>query len=105
MNTTPSPEPNPDDGHAATISQLVVLHARLDALNAIVEVLTSKQQMPLDVVRDTQQKIYAASLQKRLEQIEGLSPEAAARIDQRGDMPSIDPDLMKHLKFGWNGES
>ena len=105
MSTPPEPEPPVTSKDvAALISQIVSLHSRLDALNAIVEVMAERHKWPIDLLRKKQHEIYSASLQKRLEQIEGLDPEAAAQIDQRGQMPAIDPDLMNDLRFGWKGD-
>ena len=97
MSNTPEPS---DDTLAAVISQNIGLQARIDALNAMVEVLASRSGVNLQVFRATSEKIRAASYQKRLERIEDQSPEASAKIDQREDMPSIDPDLMNDLRSG-----
>ena len=102
---TPEPEPPVTSKDvAALISQIVSLQARLDALNAIVEVMAERHKWPLDLMRQKQHEIYAACLQKRLEQIEDVDPEAAAQIDQRGDTPAIDPDLLRDLRQGWKGD-
>lgn len=110
MSTTPpqpnpSPEPASSEDVLALLSHIVSLQARFDALNAMVEVLASKQKIPLDVFRAKMKEIYSVCHQKRLEPIEDVDPAAAAKIDQRGDRPEIDPDLLGDFFFGDGGKS
>lgn len=86
------------------ISHIVSLQARVDALNAMVEVLASREKIPLELFRSTTKKIYDTCLQKRLEPIEEIDQGAAAKLDPRGDTPDIDPDLLRDLRQGWKGD-
>ena len=95
----PKNEPASSEDFLALISHIVSLQARCDALNAMVEVLASREKIPLAQFREKMKEIYVTSYQKRLEPIEDSDPAAAAKIDQRGDMPALDPDLLKDLFF------
>ena len=105
MSTPPEPEqPVSAKDVEVLISHIVSLQARLDALNAMVEVMASHQKMPLSLFRSSMKKIYDTCLQKRLEPIEEIDQAGAAKLDPRGDTPDIDPDLLRDLRQGWKGE-
>ena len=77
--------------------QIISLHARIDALSTIIEVLArnaglshEKLHHILDMVRET-------SIQKRLEKIETLSPAQACDLDFTRDLSKIDQSLLDEL--------
>ena len=105
MSTPPEPEdPVTSKDVEVLISHILSLQARLDALNAMVEVMASRQKLPLSLFRSTMKQIYDTCLQKRLEPIEDVDQAAAAKLDPRGDAPDIDPDLLENLRQGWKGD-
>lgn len=88
-----------------TMAHNIRLQARVDALTALVTLLARNAGAAPEAVNKTLRNVEAAALQKRLEAVENQSPELAAEIDPRGDMPDIDLSLLERLKFDEDGQS
>jgi hypothetical protein len=88
-----------DKIHAALVSQIVALQARVDGLQALVEILALNAGSDRQKVKATLKTVTESSHQVRLDRIEDLSPTAAALIDQREDIDELDLDLIDELGF------
>ena len=83
----------------ALSTRVLELHARCDALSALVLLLAQKQGAKPEEVQKTLEKVRATSLQKRLEGIEKGHPGWAATLDDRDqdEIGLVDLNLLSHL--------
>jgi hypothetical protein len=88
-----------DENFSAILSQMVRLQSRVDALTAIMELLALRCGSTRDQFRSAVKSLTDACIQKRLEKIEDRAPRMAAKIDQREDIPDIDPEILRYLRF------
>jgi len=78
------------------VSKTMRLEARCDALGIAVGLVAKKAQLPEEKVLKMIDHLTEASFQKRLERAEGVSPELAAEIDYRPELPEL-PDEFLNL--------
>lgn len=84
---------------AATTSHILNLQARCDALEAMVTVLGMHLGAERKDIRDQMEIIYATAHHKRLESVEDVDPEIAAKLPNQPDLGLVDIDLLKRLRF------
>jgi hypothetical protein len=84
---------------AALVFHIINLQARIDAVTAIVASLAIGHGSTHDKFYSALKTVIDASVQKRLEQMEGQNPGEAALIDLRKEIPDIDQKFLDELKF------
>jgi len=80
--------------------QIYILHARIDAITTLGEILASKAGISRDKYYSALETIRETSVQKYLEKIEGQSPIMACRLDFPRDLTKIDQSLLDELQDG-----
>lgn len=95
---TPNETPAPSPRELALYTTILHLQARLDSLTSILEILALNAGSSREEFRDGRRTIYAASLQKRLDQLEDQDPGLATLLDTRPDASELDFDLLDHLR-------
>lgn len=92
-------EENEAKEKAALIFQIINLQARIDALDALVQILAVGHGSNTEQFQAAHKKTVDAFVQKRLEKLENQSPAEAASIDLRKEAPDIDQSFLDALKF------
>jgi hypothetical protein len=78
---------------------IVELHARCDALAALVLAMGRELGGDADKLNAVLETVRATSVQKYLEKIEARDPKMSAILDERFDLATVDWDLLKNLRF------
>ena len=76
------------------VSKTMRLEARCDALEVAVGVVAKKAQLPEEKLMKMIDHLTEVSFQKRLERAEGVSPELAAEIDYRPQLPELPDEFL-----------
>jgi hypothetical protein len=84
----------------STQFNILLAHAKIDALTAMVEILFVKHGSTQKQFRAALKKATDAIVQKYLERLGDQFPREAAEIDLREKMPEIDQSFLDSLKFG-----
>jgi hypothetical protein len=84
----------------ATQSNILLAHAKIDALGILVAGLYLQKGSTSDKFYAQFKRVTDAIAQKYLEKIEGQFPKLAADIDWREKMPEIDQDFLDSLRPG-----
>ena len=76
------------------VSKTMRLEAPYDALEVAVGVVAKKAQLPEEKLMKMIDHLTEVSFQKRLERAEGVSPELAAEIDYRPQLPELPDEFL-----------
>jgi len=83
----------------SVVFRIVSLESRCDAQSLLLRILVKQAGGDDQAVGGFLERVAGAATQKRLEQIEGLSPSLASRVDTRQAVPVVDQEILKLLKF------
>jgi len=77
------------------LAKTMHLEARCDSLEIVVATLAIRSGISQDKILKMIDQVRDAQFQKRLERAESVSPEVAADIDYRTELPDIPDELLE----------